>query len=328
MKKITLFLATALATIGMNAQNTYNLTTLNGQAYTDISGGTSINQGQVWDWDYYGEFTMPISFKFNGQTVTRFLFEDDYFAFLTADADYDSDDMEGIYLVYPTSIFIQDRTYSTDTSTSPISYTVEGTAPNRIMKLQLKNVGSEGNEWYGFEEDEFYMNFQIWLYESDNAIEIRHGESNMSTEYIAAYEEDEGFAAAAIFNDDTIFMAYGDPANATYGEFTEATFPGTDAGFDTFPANGTVYRFGPNTTNSAPVFAANTFSLYPNPATNVLNVRAKDAVDASYAIYNMLGAVVGQGSLTGTDTAINTSNLQEGVYVIKIGTQNLKFIKK
>jgi Secretion system C-terminal sorting domain len=328
MKKITLLLAMALATMGMNAQNTYTLTTLNGQTYTDITGGTSINNNQIWDLDYYGEFDMPINFKFEGQTVTRFLFDDDSFAFLTADADYDSEDFEGVYMVYPTTIFIQDRTYDTGTSSSPISYTVEGTAPNRIMKLQLKNVGSENNIWFGFEEDEFYMNFQIWLYESDNAIEIRHGESNMSTEYLEAYAEDGGFAAAAIFKNDTAYMAYGDPANATYGEFTETTFPEVFNGFPTFPANGTVYRFGPATTTGTDTFTANTFSVYPNPATTVINIQAAEATQDQYAIYNILGSRVAQGNLTGTTTAINVANLQQGVYVIKTGTQNLKFIKQ
>lgn len=326
MKKITLFLAMALGSLTMNAQNDYTLNTLTGQTYADLTGDTSINNGEEWDWDYYGEFTLPFTFSIGGETVNRFLFEDDYFAFVAPDADYE-EDIEGVYLVYPTSFFIQDRTYSTGTSSTPISYKTEGTAPNRILKLQIKNAGAESAQYLGYEEDEFYMNFQVWLYEGSNVIEFRYGASNISQEFIEANLEDDGLNLVAVFGPVKGYIISGDPASATYGQYTEETFPG-NINLTAFPANGTVYRLTPSGTTNTPVFAKNSLNVYPNPASTVLNIKMKNTTDAPYAVYNMLGSVVAQGTLTGTDTALNIANLQSGVYVLNIAGQNQKFIKQ
>jgi hypothetical protein len=326
MKKITLFLSVALGALNIQAQNDYTLTTTTGQTYTELTGATSVNNGQPWDWDYYGEFNLPFSFSFAGEAVNRFLFDDDYFAFVAPGADYDTD-IDGVYLAYPTSFFIQDRTYSNGTSTTPISYKTEGTVPNRILKLEIKNAGAESASYLGFEEDEFYMNFQIWLYEGTNVIEFRYGTNNVSQELINAYLEDGGLNVVALFGPVKGYVISGNAANATYGEYTEETFPG-NINLTAFPASGTVYKLTPAATAGGPAFNANTFSLYPNPATTVLNIRAADATDAHYAIYNIMGTLVAEGSLTGIDTAINTANLQDGVYVLNIGGTHHKFIKK
>ncbi|KOS07295.1 hypothetical protein AM493_15545 [Flavobacterium akiainvivens] len=325
MKKITLFLAMALGSLSMNAQNDYIFSALNGQTYTELTGDTSINNGQTWDWDYFGEFTIPFTFTIAGQPVDRFAFDDDYFLFLEPGADPDID--EGLFAIIPTNIYLQDRTYNTGTSSSPLSYKVEGEAPNRILKIQAKNVGAENAADIGFTADQFYMNFQIWLHESDKAIEMRYGANNITNEFLEAFTNEIDDNLVAIFSLNKAYLAYGSPANPTYGEYTEENMIG-DPSMYGYPANGTVYRFAPAGTTNAPVFAKNTFSLYPNPASTVVNIRANDVTEGPYAVYNMLGAVVAQGSLTGMDTAINTANLQEGVYVIKVDNQNLKFIKK
>ncbi len=75
-------------------------------------------------------------------------------------------------------------------------------------------------------------------------------------------------------------------------------------------------------------------TLYPNPATNVLNIKvgASNSLPDTFKVYNMLGQIVLQQSIGElSDLAVNTSSLSKGMYFIKIATDNasisLPFIK-
>ncbi|MFD2551685.1 M43 family zinc metalloprotease [Bizionia sediminis] len=98
--------------------------------------------------------------------------------------------------------------------------------------------------------------------------------------------------------------------------------------------NGTFY-FGPlNASLSVENNLANNFSMFPNPVSNQLTIKAaNNLLPDSYAVYNMLGQVVLSKSVQNeSDLLINTSGLSNGMYFIRL-TQNanqiaLPFIKK
>ncbi|OBX23655.1 MULTISPECIES: T9SS-dependent choice-of-anchor J family protein [Bizionia] len=75
-------------------------------------------------------------------------------------------------------------------------------------------------------------------------------------------------------------------------------------------------------------------SIYPNPTTSVLNIKTTDSnLPNSYVVYNMLGQVVKNASINGiSDLQINTSDISNGMYFIKISKDNssltFPFIKK
>ena len=79
---------------------------------------------------------------------------------------------------------------------------------------------------------------------------------------------------------------------------------------------------------------ANTISIYPNPASNVLNIKAdENNLPDGYKIYNMLGQLITDVKINNTsDLNINTSSYSNGMYFIKINKDNntlsLPFIKK
>ncbi len=89
-----------------------------------------------------------------------------------------------------------------------------------------------------------------------------------------------------------------------------------------------VYEFG------APLGVAEffnnelSFSIYPNPTQNVLNVRLTEAFEQAI-IYNLMGAKI----LESTSTNINVSHLASGMYLIKVkdnngGIATKRFIKQ
>lgn len=62
-------------------------------------------------------------------------------------------------------------------------------------------------------------------------------------------------------------------------------------------------------------------NIYPNPANDVLNVAATSNIN-SVEVYTIAGQKVAGFTANGMQTAINTANLSNGMYIVKIHTEN------
>ncbi|KAF2518129.1 T9SS type A sorting domain-containing protein [Flavobacterium salilacus subsp. salilacus] len=103
-----------------------------------------------------------------------------------------------------------------------------------------------------------------------------------------------------------------------------------------FSSNGTstVYIdnvfFHTTSTASAATFAFNNFTMYPNPATQAVNLSSAGTIE-TVTIHNLLGQEVMKVTPNANTTTVNVAQLQNGIYVInaviegKVATQ--KFIK-
>jgi hypothetical protein len=141
---------------------------------------------------------------------------------------------------------------------------------------------------------------------------------------------------------ENINLDFNDATNDGYVVFKIKTLPSLVLG-DTFTNNADIYfdyNF-PITTNTytTTVAALSTqdfdfgtyFTLYPNPAKNILNIQAKqDVIINSVEIYNQLGQII-----LATTNAVNTidvANLVSGTYFVKVNTEkgsaNAKFVKE
>ena len=67
--------------------------------------------------------------------------------------------------------------------------------------------------------------------------------------------------------------------------------------------------------------SADKFSVYPNPVTDMLNVKSAASVD-NITVYDLLGKVVLQENPGKISPAINMSNLASGVYLVKVTIGN------
>jgi hypothetical protein len=75
------------------------------------------------------------------------------------------------------------------------------------------------------------------------------------------------------------------------------------------------------------------FSLYPNPANDIVNIAAKNSIEVkSMSVYDVLGQIVIAVLDAKTISNIDVSKLSSGNYFLKMntnkGTSNVKFIKK
>ncbi|MBI5323730.1 MAG: T9SS type A sorting domain-containing protein [Ignavibacteriae bacterium] len=74
--------------------------------------------------------------------------------------------------------------------------------------------------------------------------------------------------------------------------------------------------------------ANNKLFVYHNPADNKLIIQQKNDCNSNYEIINILGINVLIGELSGEFTTINTSQLPDGLYFLKIGNEVRKFVKE
>ena len=320
MKKtiFTLLLLTVSLSYG---QNFYNFTTSQ-STYANLVAPTSLNNGAVWDFDEFGPVSIPFSFSIYGQAVNQFLFYDDDFVFLTPNADLEEE--TGVFYCSVSGAFIQDRT-TTSTSASAISYTTEGEAGDRILMLEVKNAGLENDEPSDLDENHFYLNFQVWLYERGNIIEFRYGDHNITD--IAVLDNE---VYVGLYNMPYVSVLTGSITQPEYLEFDLDNNPpddNFDPLLDAFPTSGTVYRFAPASTMGIDTYNKKTFTIYPNPTQANLHIVKTDGT-ANYEVYSILGSKVLSGTIDTTNTNINVANLDKGVYLLKIGNAVQKFIKK
>ncbi len=93
-------------------------------------------------------------------------------------------------------------------------------------------------------------------------------------------------------------------------------------------------KFGINTSLANPAFEAlSQITLYPNPASDVINIAAGTEYPESYSVYNAIGQLVSQRNVAASsDLSIHTANYPSGIYFIKLSkdgeTRTLQFIKK
>lgn len=77
-------------------------------------------------------------------------------------------------------------------------------------------------------------------------------------------------------------------------------------------------------------FDKNVISLFPNPTSSVLNIKADDSIaNQPYAISDASGKVILKGKLNEGNNSINVEPLSKGVYFIKVANNKAsKFIKE
>lgn len=71
----------------------------------------------------------------------------------------------------------------------------------------------------------------------------------------------------------------------------------------------------------------NSFSVYPNPTSGILNIKGLTQ-NTDVAIYSIAGQLILKDKINLTDSKINVSELSSGIYFLNINKNTIKFIKK
>jgi len=274
------------------AQNHYSFSQRSAN-YTEMTNGTVVSPSE-WD-DFETAIAMPFPFKVFGKSVDSIIIADDGCYFWEDGDDYLS----------PSGADAVSR----GADQSPVTYRVDGTGNERILKVQWPNIS-----FYeivdSFPND--FANYQVWYYEGSNIIEFHIGSSFIGEGALAEIDifpfiNDEDGVKGIVLD--------GDPASATPNyDIDNAT------GLTKNPSVNTIYVFTPGFPNGTANAAFETqVSLYPNPVGNQLNIHTDLEVEG-IEIYNFSGQLIHAETSIGNDQTVNTTALSSGLYLIKIET--------
>lgn len=184
-------------------------------------------------------------------------------------------------------------------------YTISGPAGNRVLNLQYKNI-KFAHDWTGQDS----INYQVWLYESDNAIEIHFGASSVLCPQ-SYYVPGIGTASGPAIGFEHMWLT-GNPLAPTTSTGDISYLNGT-------PTEGTVYRFAPNATSIEITRIKKELSLYPNPATDIL-ILPENTKNSQFIITDLNGRQMQDGHLS--DGIINIRTLPPGAYLLNTTDEN------
>lgn len=196
---------------------------------------------------------------------------------------------------------------------SEISYLIAGTTPNRIVKVQFKNL-----KVVPYDTAEHYIvNGQIWLYETTNNIEFHFGPSDITdinfTNYYFGFRDSDGSPYLAIS---------GSAANPSLVKVVNA---GTFNGISSQPADGTIYTFAPYVPSSSvngivkPYQFANTKDGFKILSTTQTELK----------IENLLGQTVGSEIISANEIfSYKTAQLSKGMYLLTVVSNDQTFFEK
>lgn len=83
-----------------------------------------------------------------------------------------------------------------------------------------------------------------------------------------------------------------------------------------------------NDTTSSHQYNESKIEVYPNPATTQLYIKSGNETISIVTIYRMDGILVKKIQLSASDFSIAINDLSNGLYVLRINNQTIKFIKQ
>lgn len=318
MKKIAQLISLVLISMTAGAQVAYNYTYTTG-TYTPVLNGIPVNNNQVWSNQLPWQAPrIPIGFPFYflGQT---------YDSLYVSKGNISFDVYPSPKLCFMVLNFCVDR--GTNTSLSPILYSLTGAPGSRILKIQWENAG-----YQGYPQD--YANAQVWLYEEGSCLEVHYGPNavccadsydypyaDATGEFIGVYDEDYNGSPA-------LYALEGAPASASAN-----TSVSSYHGMNGTPPNGSIYKLCPVIPNNTGInedLAESKVNIYPNPANGLVQLEIDPAVKAlSAAVMDISGRCVMNVSENGTcPSSLDLSNLESGIYFVQVRTSQGMIAKK
>jgi hypothetical protein len=321
----TLLLTLSLIIVSSTIIAQYDVVTFTSQ-YNELSGATTLALEEGWD---DPEVLIPFGFDFTigNLTVNNMVQIGLGSEFVLGNLN------NGGYIGY--FVDVADAAGIDGEEPSKISYLTEGEPGNRICKVQYLDCAFYA-EVFGQEMPPTSvnnrLNFQIWIYETDNAIEFRFG-SNTIVDPDLVYEGANGPQIAVVtglnadgeeFNVATVLD--GSPEDPTVinsqnvNEVEFVTLNGT-------PQDGRVYRFSPGTVNTSDQ-QLESFTVYPTMAQNEIWIKDYSGMRSAFTMYDQAGKQVRSG-IYANGEALNISSLTPGMYFITLdnNVSTIKFVK-
>ena len=285
-----------------SAQNRYIFTHFN-QSYQPLDTGVGIWQNEYWSYTVNNaKRSKKLGFNFtfwNNTDSVIYIRNNGTVAFMRSD---NTGFLDNINICFAD---IKAQTNSAPWKSEIICKT-EGISPNKVFKLEYNNVGFAKTDTTQF------GNFQLWLYETTNVIEMRYGPSN--TDSSAFFYNVGPYVGMDTLSASVYFLLAGDPLSPAFIK--------GDTQLLAMPPNGMVYKFtpDPNTGIRESENKQKTFVIYPNPVTSHIDVSKYLDPNNKVELYNVTGELV--KSCNVYEPHISVSDLPNGYYSLVICSKN------
>jgi hypothetical protein len=220
-------------------------------------------------------------------------------------------------------------------SFSPISYSLTGTVPNRIFKMEWRNAGFFNAIDNGVYTDS--TNFQIWFHENGHMIDVIYGPSNYVSPFADLYDGGPGNLIAIFDSINTsdftmkhFYYLTGSPSNPTMDSLDDFSSVVTPPGLNGHAQSGRVYRFKPYKAPAVNVGYTSqtlqqshdirTYTGQPSVLIDIYN-----QATWKYRIISTQGAMIQTGQLQSGSQQISTQSLSPGTYLIQLESENRQF---
>lgn len=311
MKHFTSTLFLLVLALGTFAQADYEFSTFS-ETYVELENGTLVLD-QTWDDPNY---VVPIGFDINLMgTTTGNLYSNSEFLGGTLIA---NDLLPQWDMLWVTTLDIIDAGYANDEMLSPITYATQGEPGNRIFKMQWEGVGFY-DEYSDNGTANNKMNFQLWLYESDGAIEYRFGPNSVKElQYVTSTWNNCGLINDATSDENfngALFLS--GMANAPSTVEVNDIDDFFSAQLMSVPENGRVYRFEPGVLSTPSIQTEAQFKVYPTVTNDLVRIDGLSPETAEISILDLSGKLIDR-SMVNSNQPISLGHLSEGLYLIRI----------
>lgn len=322
------FLITCVA-IAQKQLGNYVFKVQTGEDYIPLTGAKNISSKLVWDEERF-KFPIGFSVDIDGKTTSDFSFH----AWPGIGPASDTSGLLSGFFAFSAADLV-DRGYISGLPSSPLRYIVSGVVPNRIFKFECYNAAFyQEVKNYGTLND--YVDFQIWIYETTNIVELRFGQSQISHLGDYFYFGNSplfGFAKNLDMNDGKIAKGYflsgsaSAPSIDSFYDITVETLPVLTS----FPNYGNVYRFIPKAAAASigETSIAGQFKVYPTYTTDNITVVATNNAATTARIIDQNGKLVSiiENIQKGANS-IDVSYFASGNYVLEMANAEGKAIYK
>lgn len=283
----------------LKAQTEYTLTHSTG-TYTELTEATTINK--VWDFED-AMIKLPFKFKYFKKDFDTIYVTMQSAFFSRPGMNYDNI-FYGSFNYFPEN---------DDPNLSPVSYAITGTSPNRIFKVQFKNIKAEVIDV----EEEFTANYQMWFYETSSKFQFHFG-PNVNTD-LNLNEHIMGF----IDVDNSPYLAIS--GTASEPTLVRVTSAASFKGISTHPANGQIYTFNPEAPSTSIQEINKPYTLTYNE--NGMTISSKSKIEIE--VFDLNGKLVANQNNDNLNSfTVNTNLLQSGLYIVRIKAEDVSFNEK
>lgn len=215
--------------------------------------------------------------------------------------------------------FLNFSSFYNENNLEPNSYSYKTITSNgsNVFILQYNNIKFQADTIGGQ-----YINYQLKLYDVDDAIELCFGPSNVTQQNLHFGDSTGGMILFTKIMDwvngvinplsFSLIGTINTPEMIPYSIFSQneqITIYG-------IPTNGTVYRFAPKN-NSISKLHSNDYKIYPNPTKNKLEI-ITNKFNCTVEIKTITGQKMGETIEFDNSQIINVSNLTTGTYFAEI----------